>query len=145
MVGGTTAASGIATTGAYQAARSGTSDAMVFALAALPNSAPVLSGAVQPAGIAEDSQGTGFTVASLIAGKVSDPDAGALSGIAVTAVDDSHGTWEYTLDGSTWTAFGAVAGGSARLLAADATTSIRFVPDANWNGPVPGFLGQSAL
>ena len=61
----------------------------------------------------------------------------SIEGIAVIGVDDTNGTWEYTTDGgSNWTAFGAVDASTARLLAADANTSVRFVPDANWNGTV---------
>ena len=64
-------------------------------------------------------------------------DAGALSGIAVTAVDNSNGTWQYSTNGgTTWNAFGSPTDASARLLAADANTYVRFVPNANWNGTV---------
>ena len=64
-------------------------------------------------------------------------DSGALSGIAVTAVDNSNGTWQYSTNGGgTWSAFGTPSTASARLLAADASTSVRFVPNANFNGTV---------
>ncbi|MBI3155174.1 MAG: cadherin-like domain-containing protein, partial [Burkholderiales bacterium] len=63
-----------------------------------------------------------------------DVDAGALKGLAIVGVDDSHGTWQYTLDGSNWLDIGAVAANNALLLAADATSAFRFVPDADWNG-----------
>jgi hypothetical protein len=104
------------------------------------NAAPVLSGANDLTAIAEDALANpGTLVSALIAGHVSDADAGALRGIAVTAVDDSHGTWEYSTNaGGAWTAFGSLSESSARLLAADANTYVRFVPDANWNGTVMG-------
>ncbi|MGB5676410.1 MAG: DUF2341 domain-containing protein, partial [Gammaproteobacteria bacterium] len=104
----------------------------------ITNDAPVLGGANDLTTIDEDDFANGGTLVSdLIAGQVSDVDSGALEGIAVIAVDDSNGTWEYTTDGgSNWTAFGAVDASTARLLAADANTSVRFVPDANWNGTV---------
>lgn len=36
-------------------------------------------------------------------GTVSDPDAGALRGIAVTAASDFRGTWQFSLNGgATW-------------------------------------------
>lgn len=54
------------------------------------------------------------------------------SDIAVTAVDNSHGQWQYSSDGTTWSNFGSVDPTSARLL--DSTYSMRFVPDADWNG-----------
>jgi hypothetical protein len=102
------------------------------------NTAPVISGANDLTAIDEDPvSNPGTLVSDLIAGQVTDADAGALSGIAVIGVDDTNGTWEYTTDGgSNWFAFGAVDSTSARLLAADANTYVRFVPNADWNGTV---------
>ena len=99
--------------------------------------APSLSGANDLAGINEDPiTNTGTLVSTLIAGHVTDAD-GPSSGIAVVGVDDTNGTWEYTTDsGSNWYAFGTVDTSTARLLAADAGTSVRFVPDSDWNGTV---------
>ncbi|HTT38056.1 MAG TPA: cadherin-like domain-containing protein, partial [Burkholderiales bacterium] len=104
------------------------------------NQAPVLSGANNLTAINEDpSSNPGTLVSSLISGKVSDPDTGALSGIAVTLVDNTNGTWQYSTNGgSTWTAFGTPSNSAALLLAADANTYVRFVPNANWNGTVSG-------
>ena len=78
----------------------------------------------------------------LLAGQVTDPDASAVVGIAVTAVNNTNGSWQYTTDGgSTWLNFGTgVSAGSARLLAADTMSSVRFVPIANFNGAVTGGL-----
>lgn len=100
------------------------------------NDAPVLAGANAPAGIDEDdATSAGTLVSALIAGQVSDADPGALTGIAVTAVDDLNGAWQYSLDGGgAWVAFGAPAPAAARLLAADALTRVRFVPNADWSG-----------
>ncbi len=108
----------------------------------LANSAPVLSGANNLTTIAEDpSSNPGTLVSALIAGKVTDADAGAAKGIAVTAVDNSNGVWQFTVNGgSTWIAFGTPSNTTARLLAADANTSVRFVPNADWNGTVNGGL-----
>ena len=102
------------------------------------NDAPVFTGANDLTSINEDDFANGGTLVSdLISGQISDTDSGSVEGIAVIAVDDANGAWEYTTDGgSNWTAFGAVDGSTARLLAADANTSVRFVPDANWNGTV---------
>lgn len=61
-------------------------------------------------------------------GFVSDVD-NATMGIAVTNFDKQSGTWQYTLNGSTWTTFPAVSDSTAVLLAADAQTRIRFVPN----------------
>jgi VCBS repeat-containing protein len=104
------------------------------------NDAPVLAGANNLSAINEDpAANPGTLVSALIAGQVSDVDAGALSGIAVTAVDNTNGTWQYSTDGGgTWTAFGSPSGAIARLLAGDANSYVRFVPKANWNGTVAG-------
>ncbi|MDH3871502.1 MAG: DUF4347 domain-containing protein, partial [Gammaproteobacteria bacterium] len=102
------------------------------------NSAPVLSGANDLTSIDEDPvSNPGTLVSDLIAGQVTDVDAGDPTGIAVIGVDDTNGSWEYTTDsGSNWYAFGAADATTARLLAADASTSVRFVPDPEWNGTV---------
>ena len=99
------------------------------------NDVPVLGGANNLAAIAEDMVGNGGTlVLALVAGQITDPD-GPSSGMAVTGVNNAHGTWEYTINGGgTWTAFGSPDAASARLLAADADTAVRFVPHAGWNG-----------
>src|SRR5262245_9363588 len=106
------------------------------------NKAPVLSGANDLATIVEDNAANGGTLVSdLIAGHVSDADAGASSGIAVVGVDNTNGTWQYSLDaGASWSSFGAPSAASARLLAADASTYVRFVPNAGWNGTVANGL-----
>ncbi|MBX3653156.1 MAG: LEPR-XLL domain-containing protein [Ramlibacter sp.] len=102
------------------------------------NQAPVLAGANAMGTIPEDAApNTGTLVSTLIAGQITDGNSGALTGIAVTAVDNTNGAWQYTTDGgTTWTAFGTPDTSTARLLAADANTSVRFVPNANWNGTV---------
>lgn len=104
------------------------------------NTAPTLNGANNLTAINEDdATSPGTLVSSLIAGQVTDPDPGALSGIAVTAVDNTNGAWQYSTNGGTsWLAFGAPSIAAARLLAADANTLVRFVPAVNWNGTVAG-------
>ena len=72
----------------------------------------------------------------MLSGGFSDPDAGAAQGIAVVGVNNTNGTWEYTLDGTNWLAIGDVTASAARLLPGDATTAVRFVPDADYNGAV---------
>ena len=86
---------------------------------------------------------SGTRVCDLIASsggdRITDPDPGALEGIAVIAADTAHGTWEYSTDGSTWMFLDDVSESSSRLLAADSLTAIRFIPDANWCGTLdPG-------
>ncbi len=103
-----------------------------------PNSAPVLAGANNFTTITEDqTSNSGDLVSTLIAGQVTDADTGALQGIAVAGLVNSTGAWQYSIDGgSSWTAFGTPSATTARLLASDGSTFVRFVPNANWNGTV---------
>jgi hypothetical protein len=75
------------------------------------NDAPVLT-AVAPtlAALTEDQTGNaGQTVASFAGAAISDVDAGAIDGIAITGVTGGNGTWEYSLDGgATWSGVGSV-------------------------------------
>ncbi len=102
------------------------------------NDAPVLSGANNLSSVDEDPvSNSGTLVSNLIAGQITDADASSLTGIAVVGVDNANGAWEYTINGgSNWLAFGVPDATSARLLAADANTYVRFVPNANWNGTI---------
>ena len=55
----------------------------------------------------------------------------------MTAVDFiTNGVWQYTTNGGTLcgTAFGTPSATTARLLTSNASTLIRFVPNADWNG-----------
>ncbi|MGE5610929.1 MAG: hypothetical protein ACM359_16890, partial [Bacillota bacterium] len=120
-----------------------TSADQTFTITVTPvNDAPVLAGTQNLTAINEDATtNTGTLVSDLILGQTIDADSGALKGIAITAVDTTHGTWEYTTDGgTTWTAIAGVANTTALLLAADANTRVRFVPTANWNGTVTAGL-----
>jgi hypothetical protein len=106
------------------------------------NDAPTLdaSARLSLTGIDEDDTASaGTLVATLLAGAggtpIADADAGAVTGIAVTAVDCSHGAWQYTVDsGASWTNCDAVSTTAAVLLPSDTATSIRFLPDADWSG-----------
>jgi hypothetical protein len=72
--------------------------------------------------------------------RITDVDPGALEGLAVIAVDNTSGTWQFSIDGGTnWTPLGTPDPLNARLLAANATTRVRFIPNLNFNGTVdPG-------
>ncbi|HEX2826786.1 MAG TPA: Ig-like domain-containing protein [Burkholderiales bacterium] len=102
------------------------------------NTAPVLNGSNNLGAINEDATGSaGTLVSALIAAMTTDADPASLTGIAVTAVDNTNGTWQYSVNaGGAWTSFGSPSATTARLLAADASTYVRFVPNANWNGTV---------
>src|SRR5204863_2584997 len=83
----------------------------------LPN---ITEDAVDPAGV---------TVATLLGSRVTDVDAGAVQGLAVTLVASSHGSWQFSLEGGAgWSDFGACSATSALLLGA--RDLVRFVPDA---------------
>lgn len=104
------------------------------------NAAPVLStsGSLSLTDVLVNSN-PGTRISTLLASggrdALSDSDAGAQQGIAVTAIDSAHGTWQYSLNaGSTWSSIGSVSGTSALLL--PATALVRFVPSAGWLGLV---------
>ena len=92
-----------------------------------------------------DANNPGTLVASLISrmapnGGITDPNPGALLGIAINGLGNtSSGTWQYTVNnGTNWTNIATTGTTNARLLAADANTRIRFVPNI-------GFLGEVKL
>jgi cyclophilin family peptidyl-prolyl cis-trans isomerase len=112
---------------------------------ATTNSAPVLDsfGApylIAPAGsrLAAEML-NGILITDLLArgvggNPISDPDAGAVEGIALTVIDKTLGKWQYTFVASPietdWIdadAAGAISNTSALLLPADANTRLRFV------------------
>ncbi len=102
------------------------------------NLAPVLANAplVIPE-IDEDAvTNNGTFIKDLVTVAITDTDIGAQKGIAITAIDNTNGAWQYSLDGGTnWTAIATVSETAALLLAGnDTTTRIRFVPNANYNG-----------
>jgi hypothetical protein len=114
----------------------------IFVIVGTPtNQAPTLdpSGDLRLSDVDEDTADpSGDTVADILASGggslISDADAAALEGIAVVAVDDTRGTWQFSIDGgNTWTGFGAVGDASAVLL--DTAASLRFVPAKDYTGP----------
>ncbi len=120
-------------------------DSDVLTIAVTPeNDAPIMSesGMMSLPAIEEDEYfNSGALVSAVIASAGGDPifdyDEGALEGIAVTAADNSNGVWQYSIDGgANWIAFGLPGSRSARLLAADSQTRVRFVPNADFNGTI---------
>ncbi|WP_247871514.1 autotransporter-associated beta strand repeat-containing protein, partial [Azospirillum sp. TSH7] len=68
---------------------------------------------------------------------VTDADSSASTGIALTAVDASNGSWYYTTNGgSNWSSVGAVTNTSALLLKADANTRLFFKANSGYAGTV---------
>ena len=94
------------------------------------NDAPVLTASAPTlANITEDeTNAAGTTVANLLGSRVTDADARAVQGIAVTGMTSTHGTWQFSTDGgASWSNFAAYSTTSALLLAA--TDLVRFAPD----------------
>jgi hypothetical protein len=102
---------------------------------AAANDAPVLDNSGNPTlpTINEDTTAPANTlISTLLGASVSDVDASALEGIAVTDIT-GNGAWQFSINGgTTFVNFGAVSEGSALLLRG--TDRIRFVPAANTNG-----------
>ena len=117
------------------------------------NDAPVLDNAVSPAitAIDEDSgddvtNNSGTDVAAMVVdASITDPDGGAVEAIAVTAVNNTNGVWQYsTNNGTSWNNFSATTGGQANFestsrlldgtLSGASTHKIRFVPADNYDG-----------
>ena len=123
------------------------------------NDSPVLdnSGAYSLTAIDEDeSDSAGDRVSAILTSDpslpdiITDVDLTDPEGIAVTAVDDTKGGWEFSLDGGgTWQPFPVDGGGASTLSPATAlllrdTDYVRFVPDANYNGDIAPALSFQA-
>ncbi|MCA9094394.1 MAG: hypothetical protein KDA68_12970, partial [Planctomycetaceae bacterium] len=115
---------------------SGVNDAPVLDVSGTPVLDRVGLNAVE-AGIA------GTLVSDLIArmgpsGGIADEDAGALEGIAINGLTGTAtGTWQFTINGgANWSAIGTTGNANGRLLAADANTRIRYVPNPGFTGTV---------
>jgi hypothetical protein len=99
--------------------------------------APVLDNTLSPAliSIPEDLQTPASTlVSTLLAGAVTDVDAGSSTGITVYVASSFNGLWQFKLTGTPWQSVGAVSDAAALLLSADA--SMRFIPKTDFNGTV---------
>jgi uncharacterized repeat protein (TIGR01451 family) len=91
--------------------------------------APVTTDISQP----EDGAQTPITVHEALSSQYSDPDGAAFTKPGIAAVASSgNGTWQYSTNGSSWTAIGSLSVSSALLL--PQSDSLRFVPAANWSG-----------
>ncbi len=90
----------------------------------------------------DDFTSAGDSVAAIVVdGSITDPDGSAVESIAITAVDDTNGTWQYSTDnGGSWADVddGSLAVDHALLLdgtlAGASTQKLRFVPNADYNG-----------
>jgi predicted RNA-binding protein with RPS1 domain len=102
------------------------------------NDAPILADTALTLTVAEDAGVPVGAVGSLVSaftGGIADVDSGALKGIAITATNETNGTWYYSVNGGTnWTAVGTVSAAQSLLLADNASTRLYFAPAANYNG-----------
>src|SRR5258705_12120810 len=120
-----------------------------FSIALRPsNAAPALDATRSPTlgTVSEDpgaaSGAGGVLVSSLVdfaspsgqVDNVTDPDAGAQLGVAITAVDAQASAYYSLNGGSTWAPMGSLNNANALLLAADADNRIYVQPAANLNG-----------
>lgn len=111
----------------------------IGAVELLNNTPPTLSTVASPTltTIAEDTAAasiTGTLVSTLLGSSITDTDALAVQGIAVTSIDNTNGAWQYSTNGTSYTAFGTTSASSATLLLP--SSLVRFVPNANFNGTV---------
>ncbi|CAN0040163.1 unnamed protein product, partial [Phaeothamnion confervicola] len=108
------------------------------------NDAPGLSGSLTLASVNEDATNPpGASITQLLSSSgvtLQDPDTGAsLGGLAIVsnpADPATVGAWQYSTDGTNWYAIGAVSGESGAV-ALSASTQLRFVPVADYNGTPP--------
>ncbi|WP_119680974.1 DUF4347 domain-containing protein [Indioceanicola profundi] len=105
------------------------------------NDAPVLTGGGTLAAISEDAPNPPGAALNSLGLTVSDVDAGSsVSGFAIvgnTANSATQGTWQYSTNGgANWHNIGTV-NDSTNALALSATTLVRFMPAANFNGTPP--------
>ncbi|MGN6134552.1 MAG: cadherin domain-containing protein, partial [Aureliella sp.] len=119
------------------------------------NSAPVLDASKSPVltAVNEDagppSGAVGTLISSLVdfaspsgqVDNVTDSNAGAQLGVAITAASTANGSWWYSTDnGASWNSLGNPSGAASRLLAADSNTRIYFQANANFNGSISSAL-----
>jgi len=116
-----------------------------------PNQAPILNNSGDPTlnqtTTFEDSLNpSGTSVSSLIASvlpldMITDPDPTPLEGIAITAVDTSIGTWQFsTNSGLLWSPIPAVSDAGALVLTSSANNLIRVLPNPDFFGNVNNAL-----
>ncbi|MEG3956438.1 Ig-like domain-containing protein, partial [Microcoleus sp. herbarium2] len=109
----------------------------------LVNNSPVLDNSGTPnltAINANETNNSGTLISAIIGSIITDPNdliSTRPRGIALTNLDTTNGSWQYTTDGTTWNNITTVpTAATALLLADDATTRLRFVPNPDYIGTV---------
>ena len=90
----------------------------------------------------DDFTSAGDSVAAIVVdGSITDADGSPVESIAITAVDDTNGTWQYSTDnGGTWADVDDTSLAVDHALLLDGTLTgvstqkLRFVPNADYNG-----------
>ncbi len=96
------------------------------------NEAPVMTPTSPTLPLTENGGAFAANISSLLGSSVTDQDAGAVEGIAITNLSLGGGTLEYSLNGTTWTAVSGVSTTNALLLRA--TDQMRFTPSSTNGG-----------
>ena len=118
-----------------------TSTTQTFTITITPvNDAPTGVGNLTLPTILEDVTAPAGTAISALSGLAfADVDSGdTLGGLAIvgnSADSATQGTWQYSTNGSNWYAIGTVSDGASLMVSA--STRIRFVPVADYNGTPP--------
>ena len=127
---------------------------LILTFALPPNTAPVIDTSATPLldPVLENNGAPSGAVGTLVSDlvdlqggggidNVTDPDAGAQTGIALRFADEANGIWHYsTDDGANWNLVGSVNNNSARLLASDGQTRIYFQSNAGYLGTITDAL-----
>lgn len=112
------------------------------------NDAPILDNSspfALPTIYANDFTNPGIRVIDLVGTSITDPDSGAMEGIAIDFADNSGGAWQYSLgdvnsngsvDAADFQPLVSLTISYSRLVAADADNRVRFVPAAGFGGDV---------
>jgi Ca2+-binding RTX toxin-like protein len=77
----------------------------------------------------------GILVSNILSTAVTDPDSLAQQGIAITSLDSTNGTWQYSINGQHWIPITSASDASSLLL--DSKSKLRFVRNSGYSG-APG-------
>jgi Ca2+-binding RTX toxin-like protein len=76
----------------------------------------------------------GVVIGTVLATSTTDPDAGAQKGVAITKLDGTNGTWQYSINGQHWIPIDSTSLTEASALLLDSTSRLRFVANAGFTG-----------
>jgi VCBS repeat-containing protein len=113
------------------------------------NDRPTFTSASAIARAGTEDTALSFVIADALAGEVSDVDPNAsVKGIAINWNQSvsTEGTWEWSSNGTTWTALPSdiSSNNTANALYLNVADRLRFTPAANWNGTVPSLVFRVA-